>query len=129
MLALGTPTRQYVVIAPPHLISYLRRDLSSELLFCSILALLTFIVGDRVGHIFVQIIGEIPFRDSGPEFDGKNAFCLALVGRDVAAVGAGGGRVEHKVVQGVEKSVNPEFQKLYFRLFEHCRILIFDQVN
>jgi hypothetical protein len=46
----------------------------------------THVVGDRVGHVFVQIIGEIPFGDSGPEFDGKNAFCLALIGRDVAAV-------------------------------------------
>jgi hypothetical protein len=46
----------------------------------------THVVGDRVGHVFVQIIGEIPFGNSGPESDGKNAFCLALIGRDVAAV-------------------------------------------
>jgi hypothetical protein len=25
----------------------------------------THVVGDRVGHVFVQIIGEIPFGDSG----------------------------------------------------------------
>ena len=67
------------------------RDPTSALLFCSILALLTLIVGDRVGHVFVQIIGEFPVADPRPKFDGENAFCLALVGRDVAALCAGSG--------------------------------------